>query len=83
MNLKIKAVRYKFCGSAHRWDCMSISDGDRVLTIRHGGRMSCFPEDAGSFNDLFRAINKLARIEPTLVRCNEGAVLEFWEGVEL
>lgn len=83
MNLKIKAVRYKFSGSAHRWDCMSISDGDRVLVIRHGGRITCFPEDTGSFNDLFRAISKLARIEPTLVRCNEGSVLEFWEGIVL
>lgn len=83
MNLKIKAYRYKSTGSAHRWDCMAISDGTRVLEVRHGGRINCHPEDTGSFNDLFRAISKLTKIKPTVVRRNEGAVMEIWEGVEL
>jgi len=83
MNLRIKAYRYKATGSAHRWDCMAISDGTRVLEVRHGGRINCHPEDTGSFNDLFRAISKLSRIKPTVVRRNEGAVMEIWEGVEL
>ena len=83
MNLKVKAYRYKSCKSAHRWDCMVISDGKRVLEVRHGGRINCQPEGTGSFNDLFRAISKLTKVKPSVVRRNEGAVLELWEDIEL
>lgn len=83
MNLKVKAYRYKGSKSAHRWDCMVISDGTKVLEIRHGGRINCYPEGTGSFNYLFRAISKLSKVKPSVVRRNEGAVLELWEDVVL
>lgn len=81
----LKAVRYKFCGSIHKWDRVGISDGVHTLSIRHGGRVSCYENDVEVkpvdkvFDTLFKTLNKLSSIEPTVTKYCDYAVIEVWD----